>query len=177
MFGWGFLQGLATTFGTLLKPPVTIQYPMERRELSPRVHGSPGLLWDNEVDEPRCTGCGLCMRECPVGVIHLTAMNNPIFKQGSPRKRIVEDFDIDLYRCIYCAICVDVCPFEAIEMTPAFELARFNKGQVVADFDDLVDFTHTRRPDSTWRPRIGPVRPESAAATPAPEKAVEARGR
>ncbi|MCS6802410.1 MAG: 4Fe-4S dicluster domain-containing protein [Chloroflexota bacterium] len=157
MFGSGLLLGLATTLRTALRRPVTIQYPEERRELSPRTHGAPGLIWDNEADEPKCTGCGLCMRECPVGVIHLTSVNNPKFKRGSTRKRIVEDFTIDLYRCIYCAICVDVCPFEAIEMTPVFELARYNKGQVVASFDDLVEFTGTRRPDSTWSPHAAPA--------------------
>jgi NADH:ubiquinone oxidoreductase subunit F (NADH-binding)/(2Fe-2S) ferredoxin/Pyruvate/2-oxoacid:ferredoxin oxidoreductase delta subunit len=48
-----------------------------------------------------CTGCGLCQRECPAGVI-------------SGKKK--EPYVIDPELCTRCRICYDVCPVGAIEI-------------------------------------------------------------
>ena len=50
------------------------------------------------VDKNECTGCGICVEECPVDVISL-----------------VNDLaEIDMDGCIRCGICHDVCPQDAI---------------------------------------------------------------
>jgi NADH:ubiquinone oxidoreductase subunit F (NADH-binding)/Pyruvate/2-oxoacid:ferredoxin oxidoreductase delta subunit/(2Fe-2S) ferredoxin len=48
-----------------------------------------------------CTGCGLCLRECPAGAIH--------GEKGKPHA-------IDAALCTRCRICHDVCPVDAIEI-------------------------------------------------------------
>ncbi len=48
-----------------------------------------------------CTGCGLCLRECPAGAI-------------SGEKK--EPYVIDQELCTHCRICYDVCPVGAIEI-------------------------------------------------------------
>jgi ferredoxin len=48
-----------------------------------------------------CTGCGLCLRECPTGAI-----------TGEKKEPHV----IDLQLCSRCRLCYDVCPVDAIEI-------------------------------------------------------------
>ena len=50
------------------------------------------------IDKNKCTGCGLCVRECPVNAI--------IIKEGKA--------EIDMDKCIRCGKCHDVCPQEAV---------------------------------------------------------------
>jgi ferredoxin len=50
------------------------------------------------IDDNRCTGCGICVEECPVEAIW---MEN-------------EKAKIDMGGCVRCALCHDICPTEAI---------------------------------------------------------------
>jgi NADH:ubiquinone oxidoreductase subunit F (NADH-binding)/ferredoxin len=51
------------------------------------------------IDAEKCTGCGLCLRECPQEAI-----------SGEKKKPHV----IDQSKCIRCGLCRDSCKFEAI---------------------------------------------------------------
>ena len=51
------------------------------------------------IKQDMCTGCSICVNECPVGAIELTA----------------DGFaEIDEAECIRCGRCHDVCPQEAV---------------------------------------------------------------
>ena len=50
------------------------------------------------VNEEMCTGCGVCVEECPVDAISLEE----------------ETATIDEGECIRCGTCHDVCPQEAV---------------------------------------------------------------
>ncbi|RPJ22090.1 MAG: 4Fe-4S dicluster domain-containing protein, partial [Chloroflexi bacterium] len=52
-----------------------------------------------EIQEPICTGCTVCARNCPVDAIH------------GERRQV---HHIDEQACIRCGICVQVCNFNAI---------------------------------------------------------------
>lgn len=134
----GFLNGLAVTLKTAFRKPVTVQYPDAHLPLSARYLGFPALLWDEQVDEPACTGCQVCMRYCPTECMTVSMKDNPLFKEGkSKRRKIVDDFQIRMERCILCGICVEVCNFEAIAMTDYHEQADLSRGGLIATKDIL----------------------------------------
>lgn len=51
------------------------------------------------VDQERCTSCGTCVEECPVGAITLDARDLA---------------HIDEAECVRCGKCHDACPVEAV---------------------------------------------------------------
>lgn len=62
-----------------------------------------------KIDDDRCSGCGLCVQDCPLGAIRL-----------KDRKPVV------LEACTHCAACVQNCPEEALSLdeTPPPDSAR-----------------------------------------------------
>jgi len=50
------------------------------------------------IDKSKCTGCKICVKQCPVNAISM--------KEGKA--------EIDMEKCIRCGKCHDVCPQEAI---------------------------------------------------------------
>ena len=118
-----------------LRQPVTRQYPatgnLLRREEAPtpvqeRFMGFPALTWDEDVDEPYCTSCMVCIRHCPTQCMSATMQDNPLHAEGkSSRRKIVESFEINLNRCILCGICVEWCNFDAIVMSHEHEMSTY----------------------------------------------------
>ena len=53
------------------------------------------------IDEQRCTGCGLCMPDCPAGSIEVEDGRSHL---------------VDNRLCNGCGACVGACPREAIEV-------------------------------------------------------------
>ena len=137
----GTLRSLRTTLGTLLRRPVTVQYPRGHLPLQPRYMGLPGLIWDKKLDESACTGCMACARICPTECITVTMQDNPSFKLGkSPRRKIVDHYELDAANCILCGLCVEVCNFDAIVMTDVHEQAAPTRGELVIDIRTLHDW-------------------------------------
>lgn len=114
----GVFRALGVTFKTMLRHPVTVQYPDEQLPVSPRRRGFPRLIPDTEVGELRCIGCGICARHCLTGAVKVSMKDNPNFAAGkSQRRKIVDKFEVDFGQCTECAVCVEVCNSGAIEMT------------------------------------------------------------
>ena len=151
----GFLEGLKVTLKTASRKPVTAQYPEpdKRLDIDERYMGFPALLWDYTVDEPYCTGCMVCIRECPTQCMSATMKDNPLHEEGkSKRRKIVDDFEINLGRCIVCGICVDVCNFDAIEMSHEHELGKYARNGNRADKDRLLEMGKEFQRDTGWEP-------------------------
>ena len=131
----GVLKSLGVTARAVLRKPVTVQYPTVHRELANRDRAFPILIWDEEHDEPFCTGCHV---ECMTVVMK----DNPKFAAGeSKRRKIIDEFWIDYGRCMRCNICVEVCNFEAIGMNNTWaghELSRYDRSRLVLDLDMLL---------------------------------------
>ncbi|HNX51126.1 MAG TPA: 4Fe-4S binding protein [Thermoanaerobaculaceae bacterium] len=64
-----------------------------------------------EVDAQGCTGCGACVRACPVAAL---ALISP--KDAKVPKRLAARVDEDL--CLGCGVCLSACPTAAIRLRP-----------------------------------------------------------
>ncbi|HCV00583.1 MAG TPA: hypothetical protein DGL25_05215 [Dehalococcoidia bacterium] len=152
----GILKGLATTFSTFTRRPVTIQYPDEKHELPERQRSFPVLTWDFDHDEPFCTGCNICVRNCPVDCMTAVMHDNPKHPEGtSDRRKIIEKFWIDYARCMRCNICVEVCPFEAIAMDNTWEgheHSAYDRRDLHKDIEDLLEASKGGKLENPFRP-------------------------
>ena len=146
----GMIKGLGVTFGEMvqtLKPdskgggPVTVQYPHEKEEPTPRARGVIALHEEN------CTACMLCSRECPDWCIYIEAhkyLAPPRREGGKPRqKNELDRFSIDYSLCMYCGICVEVCPFEALFWSPEFEYSEVKIADLLHDKSRLGEWMET----------------------------------
>ena len=93
---------LKDVIGALFLKPVTQKYPFERTQPSERLRGK--LVWDPE----KCTGCALCVKDCPSDAIEMVVND----KQN---KNFVLRYHMD--RCTFCAQCVQNCRFECMGMS------------------------------------------------------------
>lgn len=97
---------IGSMLGELLRSvfriPATGLYPFTQRPVPTRLRGT--LLFDPE----KCTGCTLCMKDCPANAIEIIAIDKP-------NKRFIMRFHAD--RCTYCAQCVVNCRFDSLTMS------------------------------------------------------------
>ncbi|MBF8268070.1 MAG: NADH-quinone oxidoreductase subunit [Dehalococcoidia bacterium] len=136
----GNLKGLLVTLQTMFRKPVTVQYPKEHLPVASRYMGFPVLMWDKQLEEPFCTGCMVCVRNCPTQCMSAVMKDNPHHAEGkSPRRKIVESFSINLGRCILCGMCVDVCNFDAIEMSHQHELSKYGRNDNRVNLEKLLE--------------------------------------
>jgi NADH-quinone oxidoreductase subunit I len=126
------LRGLKLTLSHLFRPKVTMEYPEERWELPANFRGAPALVKDQDGRE-KCVACFLCQEICPPQAITIVGGELP----GSRVEKYPLAFDIDMLRCIYCGFCEDVCPEEAIFLTKNFELAGYNRDEMIFDKEKL----------------------------------------
>ncbi|MES2357253.1 MAG: NADH-quinone oxidoreductase subunit I [Gemmatimonadota bacterium] len=129
------LQGMALTLKQMFEPKVTIQYPEQRWELSPRWRGTHRML-TKEDGKARCVACGLCPSVCPSNCIKLV----PGEDENGNRYPLV--FEIDEFRCIFCGYCQEVCPEDAIHVGQHYENSEYSREGHVYDLERLMAQTH-----------------------------------
>jgi hydrogenase-4 component H len=118
MLGLRMLRGKAKEAVICLSAGrVTLPYPFAPAEPAPGFRGLP------QVDASRCIGCGGCLSNCTPNAISI--------RDEGPFARITWE----LSRCTYCGRCADVCPEEAVTMTPRFETATGDIGDLTMTVD------------------------------------------
>ena len=162
---------LVTLVSTIkgLRKPVTVQYPGDHLPVQPRYMGFPALTWDYKVDEPYCTSCMVCIRQCPTQCMSATMIDNPLHAEGkSSRKKIVETFEINLNRCILCGICVEVCNFDAIVMSHEHEMSTYERNGDRVDLIPLLEMGKRYQKETGWVPpsELAKGEKEKAEETP-----------
>ena len=114
---------------SIFRKPVTRRYPFERREAPDNFRGK--LLWDLS----KCTGCQLCVKDCPAEAIELIVVDKA-------SKRFIMRYHAD--RCTFCEQCVVNCRFKCLDLThDQWELASMNKNSFEVHYgreEDLEAF-------------------------------------
>jgi NADH-quinone oxidoreductase subunit I len=136
-----------------LRKPVTQQYPTVPTPVQSRFMGFPALTWDGDVGEPFCTGCMVCIRNCPTQCMSASMMDNPLNAEGQSRRRkIVDYFEINLNRCILCGICVELCNFDAIVMSHEHEMSTYQRNGDRVDLPGLLEIGKKYQDVTDWVP-------------------------
>ena len=100
-------------FKSFFKKPATQKYPFVREDAPENLRGK--LVWDAE----KCTGCQLCVKDCPSNAIEILVVDKV-------NKKFVMRYNVD--RCTFCSQCVQSCRFSCIEMSDEmWELASVKK--------------------------------------------------
>jgi formate hydrogenlyase subunit 6/NADH:ubiquinone oxidoreductase subunit I len=110
---------------SLFRRPATRRYPRERPAVSERLRGA--LRWN----PARCTGCGMCVRDCPANAIELITLDKA-------SKRFVLRYHLD--RCTFCGQCVQTCNFGCLELAnDRWELAALSTEPFTVHYGDETD--------------------------------------
>lgn len=110
---------------SLTGKPITQKYPFERVEPPARLRGK--LFWD----PGRCSGCGLCAKDCPADALEVSIIDRQ-------NKRFVMVYDVD--KCTYCAQCVVNCRFKCLSMSnEVWEMAALSRDAFKNYYGDEAD--------------------------------------
>ncbi|MFP5518477.1 MAG: NuoI/complex I 23 kDa subunit family protein [Bdellovibrionia bacterium] len=133
------LTGLAITGKHLVKnlfnkkKMVTVNYPEQKYEYSPRFKGN-HVLTVKKDGSLRCTACMLCATNCPAEciTIHAAEHNDPTVE------KYPISYEIDILRCVFCGFCEEACPVDAIRMGPEWQTPGVNGSQFIYDINHLA---------------------------------------
>ncbi len=105
--------------------PVTEKYPWVRPPLVEQLRGA---LWFNPE---KCTGCGLCVKDCPAFAIELITLDKKA-------KKFVLKYYVG--RCTFCAQCVKSCNSKCLGMSnDKWELAALDKNTLTVFYGNETD--------------------------------------
>ena len=130
-------KGMSITFGEMLNPTITEDYPDVPPKFQERFRGAHVLQRDENGLE-KCVACFLCAAACPSNCIYIEAAENTEERRISSAERYAKVYNIDYNRCIFCGYCVEACPTDAITHGHGFELASLNATNLVMRKEDLL---------------------------------------
>ncbi len=166
---WSLLAGMAVTIRYFVKPVVTVQYPRQKIQMSPRYRGYPQFILDPDTQTHRCIACEMCSRICPSQLITVEGAKFPGEKQKRGTRYIHEH-----YYCSLCGLCVEVCPTTALEFSKEYRLVGLSRQDAVLDHLMLLQ----QRQKAAGLPVTPiPTAEEIAAAAAAEAKEKEAKAK
>ncbi len=143
-YGLGIAKGLSVTLWYFFRRPSVTQYPEQKLHVSRRTRGNE-LVWDRQ----KCTGCCTCAKTCPQGVIEIVTSTNL-----ENNKYEVEKYQVDTGYCIQCGLCVESCPYQALFMSTAYECAKYRRGDLVQNKEDMMLESGKKQPSAYFYPEL-----------------------
>jgi NADH-quinone oxidoreductase subunit I len=128
--------GMSITIKYCFSKTVTIPYPEQKIDFSPRYRGI------HEFEAAKCIACDLCAKACPVDCIYIDYT-------GRGRNVQLNRFAIDYSKCMFCALCTEPCPTACIHMGKLHDLSAYSREDMVVEFLDL-DKKNQRTPLPLW---------------------------
>ena len=125
------LRSMGMVFMHMFRKRDTLCYPEQKVPLAARYRGRIVLTRDPDGEE-RCVACNLCAVACPVGCISLQKA------EREDGRWYADFFRINFSRCIFCGMCEEACPTNAIQLTPDFEMAEYNRQNLVYEKEHLL---------------------------------------
>ena len=119
--------GLGITIKQMFKPVVTLQYPHESLEMTPRFRGHIQLV-PGEDGTSKCIVCGMCQRACPSGCITVAGE-----KPEGAKRKVLTRYELDFTKCSLCGLCVESCKPAAITFSKDYNLASPRREDYVFD--------------------------------------------
>ena len=126
------LKGLKLTLSRFLSKPVTVRYPEEKMDPSPRWRGIQYFVRD-EKGQTTCVACGLCMVVCPAGCIYVETAED---EHG---RRYPSVYELNAIRCIFCGYCEEACPVNAIKMGRNYEFVGYGRDEFILTEERLLE--------------------------------------
>jgi len=120
--------GLGITGRYFFEPIVTMQYPHEHVEMTPRFRGHIELIPDEKTGEPKCVACGMCEKGCPSNCITVKGE-----KREGVKGKVVSEYILNFTTCSLCGQCVESCKFGALRFSKDYNLAGPRKEDFIFD--------------------------------------------
>ncbi len=79
------------------------------------------------IDEKKCTGCGVCVKECPKNVLILIPRTKLVYLACVSTDKGKAVKDVCSVGCFACNICIKACPYGALNMTNNLPVMDFSK--------------------------------------------------
>jgi NADH-quinone oxidoreductase subunit I len=143
------LKGLRVTFSHLFVKPITFQYPHVKRNLP---DGYRGVIVHLRYDDgtEKCVGCALCEAACPSHCIIVVSAE----REDMPQKRYAKEYILDMTKCVFCGFCVQACPVDALASSKEYEMATWNKRDLIMDKQFMLALGDKYFPKKEPRPKL-----------------------
>lgn len=125
------LKSIWDVFSHTFTKADTVEYPDQMPYLAPRFRGRIVLTRDPDGAE-RCVACNLCAVSCPTDCISLQKA------EDETGRWYPEYFRINFSRCVYCGLCEEACPTYSIQLTTDFEMAEYDRQNMVYEKEHLL---------------------------------------
>jgi Na+-translocating ferredoxin:NAD+ oxidoreductase RNF subunit RnfB len=79
------------------------------------------------INERKCTGCGICVKECPKMTLRLIPRTKLVYLACVSKDKGKAVKDICSVGCFACSICIKVCPYDALNMENNLPVMDFSR--------------------------------------------------